>query len=135
MQSAKLARLLLQKAEQDRYVVDRLFDDPSAPDEVIGFHAQQAVEKAIKAVLASRAIAYRRTHQLEELLAVATKSGIPYPPELQEAVTLTSFAVDFRYDMLPVRDDAAAPFDRQAAKRCVERILDWATSVLHELPA
>ena len=50
---------------QDQYVMNRLVEDPSAPDEAIGFHAQQAVEKLIKAVLAHRAIEYRRTHQLE----------------------------------------------------------------------
>ena len=54
MQSAELARLLLRKAKQDQYAMNRLLDDPSAPDEVIGFHAQQAVEKMIKAVLAHR---------------------------------------------------------------------------------
>ena len=30
MQSAKLAKLLLQKAEQDRYALNCLLDDPSA---------------------------------------------------------------------------------------------------------
>jgi HEPN domain-containing protein len=130
MQSAKLAKLLLQKAEQDRYVMNRLVDDPSAPDEVIGFHAQQAVEKLMKAVLAHHAIEYRRTHQLEELVALLDDFGISYPPELSEAEALTPFAVEFRYDMLPIHDDARGPFDRQWAKRCVERIADWAASVV-----
>jgi HEPN domain-containing protein len=130
MQSAKLARLLLQKAEQDRYAMNRLLDDPSAPDEVIGFHAQQAVEKMTKAVLAQRAIQYRRTHQLEELAAILNDSSISYPPELSEAVALTPFAVEFRYDMLPVHDDAAPPFDRQWARRCVDRIAEWASSIV-----
>jgi HEPN domain-containing protein len=62
MQSAKLATLLLRKAKQDQYVINRFLGDASAPDEIIGFHAQQAVEKLIKAVLAHRAIEYRRTH-------------------------------------------------------------------------
>jgi len=122
--------LLLQKAEQDRYAMNRLLDDPSAPDEVIGFHAQQAVEKMTKAVLAQRAIQYRRTHQLEELAAILNDSSISYPPELSEAVALTPFAVEFRYDMLPVHDDAAPPFDRQWARRCVDRIAEWASSIV-----
>jgi len=129
MQSAELARLLLQKAKQDQYAMNRLLDDPAAPNEVIGFHAQQAVEKMTKAVLAHLAIEYRRTHQLEELVAILDDSGISYPPELSEAVALTPFAVEFRYDLLPVHDDPC-PFDRRWAKRCVERIGDWAASVV-----
>ena len=31
------------------------------------FHAQQAVEKALKAVMCLRGLEYRRTHDLEEL--------------------------------------------------------------------
>jgi HEPN domain-containing protein len=130
MQSAELAKLLLQKAEQDRYAMNRLLDDPAAPDEVVGFHAQQAVEKLTKAVLSHHAIAYRRTHQLEELVALLDDFGLSYPPELSEAEALTPFAVEFRYDMLPLHDDARESFDRQWAKRCVDRIVEWASSVV-----
>ena len=130
MQSAKLAKLLLQKVAQDRYAMSRLLDDPSAPDEVVGFHAQQAVEKSMKAVLAHRSVEYQRTHQLERLVTLLRNAGILYPPELSEAVALTPYAVEFRYDMLPIHDDAAPPFDRQWAKRCVERIVEWASSVV-----
>jgi HEPN domain-containing protein len=101
-------------------------DDPSAPDEVVGFHAQQAVEKLIKAVLSHRSVEYQRTHQLERLVTLLRNAGISYPPELSEAVALTPFAVEFRYDLLPIHDDAASAFDRRWAKRCVERIADWA---------
>jgi HEPN domain-containing protein len=130
MQSTKLAQVSLQKAEQDRHAMNRLLDDLSVADEVIGFHAQQAVEKMIKAVLAYRAIEYRRTHQLEELVAILQDSRISYPPELSEAVSLTPFAVEFRYDVLPIHDDAAPPFDRQWAKRCVDSVANWASSIV-----
>ena len=46
------ARRLFTKARDDRYIVARLADDPMAPAWAVGFHAQQAVEKALKAVLA-----------------------------------------------------------------------------------
>ena len=130
MQPADLAQILLQKGRQDQYVLNRFLEDLSIPDEVIGFHEQQAVEKMIKAVLAHRAIEYRRTHQLEELETLLQDSGISYPSELSEAVALTPYAVELRYDMLPVHDDAASPFDRQWAKRCVERIAEWASLVV-----
>jgi HEPN domain-containing protein len=53
------AELLLRKAAQDEFTVEKLFPDPASPDEVIGFHAQQVVEKTLKAVLALRAVPYR----------------------------------------------------------------------------
>jgi HEPN domain-containing protein len=33
-------------------------------DAIVGFHARQAVEKAIKAVFAAREVEYGKTHQL-----------------------------------------------------------------------
>ena len=38
-------------------------------DDVVGYHAQQAVEKAIKAVLVLCGIDFPRTHDLDFLLA------------------------------------------------------------------
>jgi hypothetical protein len=67
---------------------------------------------------------------LRRLVALLRSSGIPFPLDLTEAVALTPYAVELRYDMLPVHDDVAVPFDRQWAKRCVERIAEWASSVV-----
>jgi hypothetical protein len=56
--SLKQSRLLLCKAGQDEYVLDAFLADPACPVEVYGFHAQQAVEKLLKAILAFQNIAY-----------------------------------------------------------------------------
>jgi len=133
MPSSNLPQILLLKGRQDQQVVNRFMADRSISDEVVGFHAQQAVEKLIKAVLAFRGIKYRRTHQLEELVALLNDAGVAYPPELSEAVVLTPFAVEFRYDLLPMCDDAAPPFDRPWAKRCIERIAEWAASIVEKI--
>jgi len=45
MRSLEHARLLLRKAAQDEFVLLKLILDPASPDEMIGFHAQQAVER------------------------------------------------------------------------------------------
>ena len=132
MQSANMARILLLKGKQDQYVLNRFLKDMSIPDETIGFHAQQAVEKMMKAVLAHRAIEYQRTHKLRRLVAALHNADIPYPSELTEAVALTPYAVELRYDLLPVPDDASPPLDRQWAKRCVDSIAEWASSVVEE---
>jgi HEPN domain len=62
------SRLLLSKAQADKVVIDKLADDSDVTDETIGFHAQQAVEKLIKAALASRGIEYPRTHDIDRLV-------------------------------------------------------------------
>lgn len=51
MAASDEARRFLHKAAQDEYVLARLSDDPAAPDEQLGFHAQQAVEKLLKSAL------------------------------------------------------------------------------------
>ena len=54
------ALLLLSKARADKLVLDKLADDSEITDDVIGFHAQQAVEKLLEAVLANRNVEYPR---------------------------------------------------------------------------
>ena len=49
--SADYARALIARAQDHRYVLERLAGDANAPAWVLGFHAQQAVEKLLKAVL------------------------------------------------------------------------------------
>lgn len=56
-----LAALLLAKAAADIAVVDELSGSLRVPDEIIGFQAHQACEKALKAVLAAHQIRYRYT--------------------------------------------------------------------------
>ena len=46
------AQLLLRKAAQDMAVLNKLIDDREISDETLGYHAQQAAEKLIKALLA-----------------------------------------------------------------------------------
>ncbi len=48
MRSRELAELLLRKAAQDEFTLKKLSPDPASPDEVLGFHAQQAIEKMLK---------------------------------------------------------------------------------------
>ena len=54
----ELARLLFQKARQDLALVSNVGDSEAEADEIIGFHVQPAIEKAIKAVLTRLGIQY-----------------------------------------------------------------------------
>lgn len=126
--SRERAERLLRKAAQDEFTIDKLASDPASPDEVIGFHAQQAVEKMLKAGLTLRGARYRRTHDLVELLDLARANGILLPEELEDVRRLSPFAAEYRYDDIP--PDAEEPFDRHWAQDCVRRTRAWAEGVL-----
>jgi HEPN domain-containing protein len=63
-----LARVLARKAEGDAKAMRFLAPNPEIDDESIGFHAQQAIEKWIKAVMASAGLPEERIHDLSRLL-------------------------------------------------------------------
>jgi HEPN domain-containing protein len=56
--------VLLRKAKQDELVLERLLDDCDVDDDTLGFHAQQAAEKLLKAALVFCNVDYPRTHNL-----------------------------------------------------------------------
>ncbi|MDW8468096.1 MAG: HEPN domain-containing protein [Burkholderiales bacterium] len=64
----------MSKAADDLYVARRLAADPEAPGWILGFHAQQAAEKSLKAVLALHRIEYPRTHNLAMLLELVRRA-------------------------------------------------------------
>lgn len=68
------------------------------------FHAQQAIEKSLKAVLFAEEIAFRRTHDLYELADQVEQAGVALPYGVDELGLLNPYAVDFRYDdqILPI---------------------------------
>jgi HEPN domain-containing protein len=115
--------LLMRKASLDEVTGQKLVSDSSAPDEVIGFHAQQAVEKMPKAVLAARGVHCRRTHDLVELLDLLRVHGITYPGELEDIRRLTPFAAAYRYDEVP--EEAEQLFDRAWALECLRKVKAW----------
>lgn len=71
----EVAHLLLQKAREDLSAAQALIATEDQTDHVIGFHLQQAIEKALKAILAKRAIEIPRTHDLGCDLRVMSPGG------------------------------------------------------------
>ena len=128
IQPAEHAGLLLRKAAQDEFVLAKLTPDPDSPDEVIGFHAQQAVEKMLKAVLAACGISFRRTHDLVELIDILGDSGLAIPANLEDIRRLTPFAIAFRYDDLP--SEPSARLDRTWTLDRVQQARAWAESMI-----
>jgi len=128
MRTRDNAEVLLRKARGDEFTVEKLIPDPASQDEIIGFHAQQAVEKLLKAVLAHHAVPYPRIHDLTELVDLLRENQISFPENLEEIDRLTPFATVFRY-----ADLAAEPprgFDRAWSLDIVRRVRAWAEGVI-----
>ena len=89
------------------------------------FHAQQSVEKALKAVLTARGASFSRTHNLEELGLLVAESGIGPPAPARDLRRLTPFAVDFRYD-----EETIALISTEAAGLLAETVFQWAKALL-----
>jgi HEPN domain-containing protein len=91
------------------------------------FHSQQAVEKAVKAVLVLHQIDFRPIHDLGELLDLLSRSATPLPENQDRAgfESLTRFAVETRY---PPAGATAA--EARRAVQLAERFLAWAGVVL-----
>ena len=124
------ALLMMAKAAEDQYALEQLVNDDNVSNSVIGFHAQQAVEKLMKAVLTNGEVRYRRTHDLGELLDLLQEQNITLPPEARKLPGLTPYAADFRYDRLPPEPEDTQRFDRKWALECVQDVRTWAVSLI-----
>jgi HEPN domain-containing protein len=126
----ELARWLLQKACQDLDLVVSVADSEAVADEIIGFHIQQAIEKAIKSALTRLGIQYEFTHDLSILYRQAENSGLTLPASIDAVEELTVFAVQFRY--LLYQEEQG--FDRNAGLTLTERFIEWAGSIIESPP-
>ncbi|HEY5581806.1 MAG TPA: HEPN domain-containing protein [Rhodoferax sp.] len=88
---------------------------------MVGFHAQQAIEKSLKAVLSAHMIEFRRTHDLITLLDLLQDHQLPAPPEADWLDELNPYAVEARYGTIEPEG-----LDRTRALQAVAQVLDWA---------
>jgi hypothetical protein len=118
------AQLLRRKARSHRIVLDHVGLDPTFADMIVGFHAQQAIEKLIKAVLSDNQIAYPRVNDLDRLLYLLEAEQIPQPPGTQQLGSLTPWATYLRYADPP----EPISLDRPATISLVDDVDDWASA-------
>ena len=116
------------KAAADEEAMNILMRAEASADEVVGFHAQQAIEKLFKALLSHRRVAFRKTHDLTELIDLLVANGVPVSPEIAEVRRLAPYAAEFHYEDIP--EDSTEPFDRKWAAECVEKVRAWVDQLL-----
>lgn len=124
-EAASIAQLLLEAARRDAAACGRLAEDDRIHDSVVGFHAQQAIEKSLKAVLSHRRVPFRRTHDLAELLDTLADNAITPPPHAERLDELNPYAVALRYGVAE-----ASGLDRALALRWIEDVIAWGQAQL-----
>ncbi len=117
-----LALALLEKAAHDLVAARATIATGDAMDTVC-FHAQQAVEKDLKALLALKDVEYPWRHDLGELLTLVRTHYPDLNFQTEDLLELSPYAVEARYDT------AWAPEEKEA-----QQALDRAAQV-HELVA
>lgn len=96
---------------------------PEAYLEDLCFEAQQAAEKAIKAVLITRGIEFPYVHDLNRLLALLEEAGEKIPETIRKAESLTTYAITTRYP------SAGNPISLQEYREALEiakAVFQWA---------
>jgi HEPN domain-containing protein len=121
-EDADLADLLARKAGEDATAVREFAANPEISDGIIGFHAQQAIEKWLKAAMALHGIREARIHDLGRLLQILEKEGVSLPENASRLDELTIYAVPLRYDDLL----DAEPIDRKDVKQLIGDVEAWA---------
>jgi HEPN domain-containing protein len=101
---------------------------PDAYLEDLCFDAQQAAEKAIKAVCLHRGVSFPRIHDLTQLLTLLEQSGMKVPKYVWQAGRLTRFAVETRY---PAFAKPVTKRQHQTMVRISAAVVRWADRTIN----
>src|ERR1035438_6081744 len=127
-EKTETVRAWVRKAESDfRNAEHTLKMSPEeCPFDTVCFHAQQVVEKYIKALLASNDIHFRKIHDIGDLVVLLPSSLKP-PIDTKERDILTGYVTTGRYPGLSV-DPGAEEARESMAIAC--RVRDWTRTQL-----
>ncbi len=91
------------------------------------FQAQQAAEKAIKAVMLHKDVRFPYVHDLGRLLSELERGGFAVPDPVKACVSITPYAFLTRYpgDYEPVTEE-----DYRKAIEQAGAVLDWAVELV-----
>jgi HEPN domain-containing protein len=87
----------LSKAERDLEAARVLLQSGMEDYENVGFHAQQAAEKVVKAFLVRHQVEFPKSHYLDRLRGLVAQVDQGLASRLTPADALTPYGVEFRY--------------------------------------
>ena len=128
MSDLDLARLMQTKANGNLSALRGMKNKTIFIEEIFGFHAQQAIEKSLKAWLALLGVDFPKIHDLEELFALLKDQKQTIPDEFQSLVDFTDFAVQFRYDAF---EDFEDDLDRDEIVQKIQNFVDHVEKLLN----
>ena len=91
------------------------------------FVAQQAAEKAIKAVLLHSGVRFPYVHDLAELVTLMERAGHMPPARVRESSRLTRYAVETRY---PGLSEPLTEEEYLEALAIAEAVVRWADELI-----
>ena len=121
MRQHEQALLLLHKALEDIALLSEVLSSEKVSDGIVGFHAQQAVEKLLKALLSESNISFPRSHNLRLLMDLLADAGRPIPSSLADLDSLTPYGTLFRYE----DTSADVSLDRSATLELIRVLRDF----------
>lgn len=117
---------MLHLAQLDREVFEILAPKAHLAS-AAGFHAQQAVEKALKALLDFKQITYPKTHNLLILVDLLREAGFPSPANERSLVLLIRYAVEGRYN-----EEALSHIKIEPIHEALQAVFEWVTPLIHQ---
>lgn len=121
------ARRFVRLAQDDLAAFRALVVLPQIRRGLAFFHAQQAIEKSLKAVLFAHGIPVRKTHDLFALADVLNQSGIATPHTPEDLASATPYAVEYRYG-----DEVIASTNPPQVEALAVNTLAWASKTVNE---
>src|SRR5262245_35358812 len=119
------SREWLEKADDDFRLAEQLVLARPAFHDQVCFHAQQAVEKYLKAILEQQGQFIPKTHDLEDLMSLLLTNYPNLRKYRRSFGSMTEFAVTTRYPGTRARKRQAV-----AAVKCATRVRDECRAIL-----
>lgn len=120
------ARNMLNASQRDLKALTGMLDVETFSDEIFGLHAQQSIEKSLKAWLAALGETYPYTHDINRLLGRLERLDCQVSA-YENLVPYTEFAAQVRY--VGMADDAET-IDRKSVMTQVKSLYDRVNDVL-----
>lgn len=129
MRAIENARMLMVMAGKDVRALAALADPESVDDEIFGFHAQQAVEKSLKAWISTIGGTFGRIHDLSQLFAILADLGCDVG-RFEDLDMLNPFAVELRYEVMETEEPR---LDRVTCMVQVQELHGYVTKVIERM--
>ncbi len=121
----------LRYARSDLTLAQSVAELPDVLLETFCFHAQQAAEKSLKAVLLLHSLKFPYTHDLSALVTLIQNAEVPWETTLDSVVDLTRYAVAGRY---PNEIEAPTVEEYREAITIASQVFAWAQTLIEESP-